>query len=331
MAHEATQNLSPSARLLERATSVTTLSEEAFQPLRSQVLRANQVMKQFRPGEAPQPERFSPAQIITQLFMLCGQLETTSRLILEASPAELPSVEGRVLVFETVLRNLVVNSIQQIREYCSEIRGFSGRDIKDLPALIARLCHQNDRVSTYLLEHHLDPSERRRLDDPDAPSAELESIVLRLLNRAIREEPLRDEPAFSEIPMSVETRKLMEALEPYPTQPRFSLVNRLLLEDAFAGLISKIVGHVRILLRVQAESDGRLSLLAYVIDDGPGIHTKYWQSVFTAGVSTRRMGTGLGLAISRRLLSEAGGSLTLLDSFIYGGTVLLLSLPIKST
>ena len=43
------------------------------------------------------------------------------------------------------------------------------------------------------------------------------------------------------------------------------------------------------------------------------------------------MGTGLGLAISRRLLSDAGGSLTLVDSFVYGGSVLLLALPIKPT
>ena len=107
MAHEATQNLSPSARLLITTPSVAALSEDAFQVLRSQVLRANQVMKQFRPDGAGQPERFSPGQIIAQLFALCGQLEATSRLILESSLREIPDVEGRVLVFESVLRNLV--------------------------------------------------------------------------------------------------------------------------------------------------------------------------------------------------------------------------------
>ena len=161
--------------------------------------------------------------------------------------------------------------------------------------------------------------------------AEQQSLILGMLNRAIREEPLGDEPAFHEIALSEETRKLKQSLEPYPTQTRFSLINRLLLEDAFVGLLTKIIGQVRILLRVRDEADGRRNLLAYVIDDGPGIHTKYWQSVFTAGVSTRRLGTGLGLAISRRLLQDAGGSLTLVDSFIYGGSVFLLALPIKTT
>jgi hypothetical protein len=331
MAHEATQNLSPSARLLDNTPSVAALSEEAFQRLRSQVLRAHQVMKLFRPGGAGRPERFSPGQIIAQLFVLCDQLEATSRLVLESLSQEIADVEGRALVFESVLRNLVLNSIQQIKEYCSEIRSFSARDIKDLPALVAQVRRRDDPVSTYLWEQHLSPPERERLEDPGVACAEQRSLILRMLNRAIREEPLRDESAFHEITLSEETRKLKESLAPYPKQTQFSIVNRLLLEDAFAGIIAKIIGQVRILLRVRAEADGRRNLLAYVIDDGPGIHAKYWQSVFTAGVSTRRTGTGLGLAISRRLLSDAGGSLTLVDSFVYGGSILLLALPIKPT
>ncbi len=81
-------------------------------------------------------------------------------------------------------------------------------------------------------------------------------------------------------------------------------------------------------LRVR-RADGtqsRLPLQIEVIDDGPGLPPSIAADVFEPFVSGRENGTGLGLALVSKLISDAGGWISV-DS-IPGRTVFRISLPL---
>jgi signal transduction histidine kinase len=63
-----------------------------------------------------------------------------------------------------------------------------------------------------------------------------------------------------------------------------------------------------------------------VIDNGSGIHHKWWESVFDLGFSTRPNGSGLGLFITKALVTSCGGSVQVQDSVIYMGTTFRVTL-----
>lgn len=86
-----------------------------------------------------------------------------------------------------------------------------------------------------------------------------------------------------------------------------ALVN-LLLNAADALVAADGGGRIRV---VVAEAEGRIRI--DVEDDGPGVSADAAEGLFEPFHTTKPsgQGTGLGLAISRRLMEEAGGTLTL--------------------
>ena len=88
-------------------------------------------------------------------------------------------------------------------------------------------------------------------------------------------------------------------------------------------------GKISVGLGVRHEKTGATVLVATVSDNGPGIHGKYWEAVFEAGVSNRREGTGLGLPVSRRLMVNANGTLKLVDSLVYSGATFEVAMPVQ--
>jgi signal transduction histidine kinase len=74
-----------------------------------------------------------------------------------------------------------------------------------------------------------------------------------------------------------------------------------------------INGRIRVssALEQDQNSSGNGMLRLSVADDGPGIPRELTDTLFNAGITTKEAGhLGLGLSIARKLLNEAGGSLT---------------------
>ncbi len=71
--------------------------------------------------------------------------------------------------------------------------------------------------------------------------------------------------------------------------------------------------------RIEVTEDDR-SVEILVSDDGPGIAPDARDSVFVWGVSGDQRGQGIGLSMARRLLSEQGGSIDLVDHPDRGAT-----------
>jgi len=81
-----------------------------------------------------------------------------------------------------------------------------------------------------------------------------------------------------------------------------------------------------IIVQTKYVEDQELPLEVRVIDNGPGIHYRNWETIFTQGYSGRG-GSGLGLYISRNLVQRMGGRLILLDSILFSGSVFAIRLP----
>lgn len=72
-------------------------------------------------------------------------------------------------------------------------------------------------------------------------------------------------------------------------------------------------------------SEGCFQIL--IEDNGPGIHTSLWETIFEPGYTTRQDGSGIGLYISRSMAEEAGGRLFVRESRILGGATFALEIP----
>jgi signal transduction histidine kinase len=87
-------------------------------------------------------------------------------------------------------------------------------------------------------------------------------------------------------------------------------------------------GIVHVSVRPVATSTEEKLLRISIEDNGPGIHTSLWETVFELGYSTRQDGSGIGLYISRSLAEEKlDGSLFIQESYILGGTTMALEIP----
>lgn len=108
------------------------------------------------------------------------------------------------------------------------------------------------------------------------------------------------------------------------------------LEQVFLNLILNaeqaikgVRGHGRIALRTRLATDGR-SIIADVIDDGPGIAPDAISRVFEPFYTTKTVGsgTGLGLSVSYGIVEEHNGRLSVRSR--PGETVFTLELPVTS-
>ena len=87
-------------------------------------------------------------------------------------------------------------------------------------------------------------------------------------------------------------------------------------------------GIVQVLIEQVSNSDPNKKLRILVKDNGPGIHTSLWETVFDLGYSTRQEGSGIGLYLSKSLAEEKlKGRLFIQESYILGGTGMALEIP----
>ena len=87
-------------------------------------------------------------------------------------------------------------------------------------------------------------------------------------------------------------------------------------------------GVIQVSFELASDSISNGSIRILVKDNGPGIHTNLWETVFELGYSTRQDGSGIGLYISKNLAEEKlGGKLFVQESYILGGTTFALEIP----
>jgi signal transduction histidine kinase len=87
-------------------------------------------------------------------------------------------------------------------------------------------------------------------------------------------------------------------------------------------------GAVQVSIELDSTSVSNSLIRILVKDNGPGIHTSLWETVFELGYTTRQDGSGIGLYISKSLAEEKlGGRLFVQESYILGGTTFVLEIP----
>ena len=102
-----------------------------------------------------------------------------------------------------------------------------------------------------------------------------------------------------------------------------------LLRQILINLIKNAVeaGSKTIGMSVKRGAEGRVEL--YVSNDGEPIPADARQSIFIPFFTTKRSGSGIGLSLSRRLLTQQGGMMSLLDEPQQGfHTTFLLEFPV---
>jgi signal transduction histidine kinase/predicted RNA-binding protein with RPS1 domain len=86
-------------------------------------------------------------------------------------------------------------------------------------------------------------------------------------------------------------------------------------------------GTLRVTTSFEEPRDGARPIKVRFSDEGPGIHRRLWEKIFTLGFSTRPRGTGLGLFIARSLVESMGGRIIVERSVVPIGTTFLVELP----
>jgi signal transduction histidine kinase len=111
------------------------------------------------------------------------------------------------------------------------------------------------------------------------------------------------------------------------------------LQQVFANLMLNAVQHTAHKMKQWPDGRGRLQvttawepgekrpLRVRFIDNGPGIHRQWWDSIYALGFSTRPGGTGLGLFIAKSLVKSMEGAICVEQSFIPSGTTMRVELP----
>jgi len=87
-------------------------------------------------------------------------------------------------------------------------------------------------------------------------------------------------------------------------------------------------GAVQVSIELVSTSTPNSMIRIFIKDNGPGIHTSLWETIFELGYSTRQDGSGIGLYISKSLAEEKlGGRLFVHESYVLGGTTIALEIP----
>jgi hypothetical protein len=116
-------------------------------------------------------------------------------------------------------------------------------DLKDPGRLAAQIRNHPDPVSSYLWER-FSPETKRMLErypGSGAPASELNAALVQELNRVLQGPSIYDPKRFAGMSLRPETKRLMERHAPGGRSVR---LNRALLEDAYAGIITGLGGIV---------------------------------------------------------------------------------------
>jgi signal transduction histidine kinase len=100
-------------------------------------------------------------------------------------------------------------------------------------------------------------------------------------------------------------------------------IQQLILENVAGGVVKVSTAY--------EPQDGELPVKVRVTDNGPGIHKRDFQRIFSLGYTTREDGAGLGLFISQQMAEDLRGKTTVEASTIFKGTTFLLELPASNT
>ena len=106
----------------------------------------------------------------------------------------------------------------------------------DVGGLAARLRNHLDPVSLFLWNQFLAPS-RDVLNNATSSEADIRTTLLGELNRLIEGSSIYDQTRFLNITLSAETKALQQG---NPTGTDLARLNRLLLMDAYPGLIAPL-------------------------------------------------------------------------------------------
>ena len=75
------------------------------------------------------------------------------------------------------------------------------------------------------------------------------------------------------------------------------------------------------------KEDSSKPVKVFVRDTGPGIHKKDFERIFNPLYTTRKGGMGLGLHLCKAFLTEIGGGIRVIESYILGGSTFEIELP----
>ncbi len=99
-------------------------------------------------------------------------------------------------------------------------------------------------------------------------------------------------------------------------------IQQLIIEDVSGGVVE--------ITSAYEPQDDELPVKVRVMDNGPGLHKRDFERIFSLGYTTREDGAGLGLFISRQMAEDLGGRITVETSSMFKGTSFLLELPASS-
>lgn len=94
-----------------------------------------------------------------------------------------------------------------------------------------------------------------------------------------------------------------------------------------ANYRSNANGRVLISARLVNDIENRQWIEVRIRDNGPGIHARDYDRIFEMGYSTRPDGLGIGLALSKATMELLGGAITIEETVIFEGTIMLVRIP----
>ena len=119
IAHEARDHLASSVEMIARCEKAGRVNRADRTKLHGAIARTWTVFSQMLAGTKVEYDQFSPNQSVRLLLQLLDQVNLESGIVtLDTTIDDKCMVSARRLAFDSILRNLVFNAVQQIREYC---------------------------------------------------------------------------------------------------------------------------------------------------------------------------------------------------------------------
>jgi signal transduction histidine kinase len=237
--------------------------------------------------------------------------------------SDLPTLLVDRELIHSVFANLLENAIKYTVGQGATL--FTASDLRDPKGLVSVLRRREDRVAVHLLQRFLpETQERLKPEPPSSTGSELIEAIIDELNRLITGPSLWGQGVFTSVPLRDETRCLIKKRRKGEEKDVLAL-NRMLLEDAFPGMIARRRGRERY-IKISKSEDSQWFRLAFS-NFGFGIKREWieqgflfregWRLPWNELPSPRRpgegdgqhyrSGTGIGCAVIRRVMRDHGG------------------------